>query len=442
MRSLTEDLGARGVQRLMVEGGGKVHTQFLTDNLVDELQLVVAPFFVGDSRATRFVSDGRFPWNPGRRATLADVRQIGDVVLLRYALSPRFRDRLTAWTAFTGQDQQVGVVHGDRELPGCRLRQTSARVVVGLGRQLDLLLARSTHPSGEPLRRQLGLRRRRVARGWAGRGPRRPVGRTPRRRARPRQVRAGGPAPSGGVGGHQMRQPRGGPADPPGSRSTRPTTDSVSRIGHPAPAQTVTSSANSSSVSRSSSAEAVMRVAPARSPGCSRVMSEQLRLDGYRGPVGGRAGEVGGGDLQQVCVPVVQDPVLRPRQQWREPAAHRAGAAAEVVDHPDGRSPGAARPRCSTRSRARAAASAGSRRASHALLTRMPSALIATPRPGPPRRRTSWSTSRASDSRRSRAARRSRPLSSASPSQARSAAASAAASSGATSSPGRIPAAP
>jgi len=90
MRSLSEDLGARGVQRLMVEGGGNVHTQFLTDNLVDELQLVVAPFFVGDSRATRFVSDGQFPWNPGRRATLAEVRQIGDVVLLRYALSSRF----------------------------------------------------------------------------------------------------------------------------------------------------------------------------------------------------------------------------------------------------------------------------------------------------------------------------------------------------------------
>jgi 5-amino-6-(5-phosphoribosylamino)uracil reductase len=91
MRRLTEDLGSRGVQRLMVEGGGKVHTQFLTDNLVDELQLVVAPFFVGDSRAPRFVRDGRFPWNPGRRATLAEVRQIGDVVLLRYALSPRFQ---------------------------------------------------------------------------------------------------------------------------------------------------------------------------------------------------------------------------------------------------------------------------------------------------------------------------------------------------------------
>jgi 5-amino-6-(5-phosphoribosylamino)uracil reductase len=91
MRRLSEDLGARGVERLMVEGGGTVHTQFLTDDLADELQLVVAPFFVGDSRATRFVGDGRFPWNPGRRATLADVRQIGDVVLLRYALSSRFQ---------------------------------------------------------------------------------------------------------------------------------------------------------------------------------------------------------------------------------------------------------------------------------------------------------------------------------------------------------------
>ena len=91
MRRISEDLGGRGVRRLMVEGGGKGHTQFLTHNLADELQLVVAPFFVGDSRAPRFVSDGRFPWNPDRHARLAEVRQIGDVVLLRYALSSRFQ---------------------------------------------------------------------------------------------------------------------------------------------------------------------------------------------------------------------------------------------------------------------------------------------------------------------------------------------------------------
>jgi 5-amino-6-(5-phosphoribosylamino)uracil reductase len=92
LRRVSEDLGERGVRRLMVEGGGSVHTQMLTEDLADELQLVVAPFFVGDSSACRFVGDGRYPWNPDRRATLVETRQIGDVVLLRYALSSRFRE--------------------------------------------------------------------------------------------------------------------------------------------------------------------------------------------------------------------------------------------------------------------------------------------------------------------------------------------------------------
>jgi 5-amino-6-(5-phosphoribosylamino)uracil reductase len=92
MSTLSSDLAARGVERLMVEGGGTVHTQFLTEDIVDELQLTVAPVFVGDSDAARFVRDGVFPWNPGRRAELVDVRKLGDVVLLRYALSSRFED--------------------------------------------------------------------------------------------------------------------------------------------------------------------------------------------------------------------------------------------------------------------------------------------------------------------------------------------------------------
>ena len=95
MRRLAEDLHARGVRRLMVEGGGTIHTQFLTEDVADELHLVVAPFFVGDSRARRFVDDGSFAFHPGRHAVLADVRRVGEVVLLRYALSDRFAsDRL------------------------------------------------------------------------------------------------------------------------------------------------------------------------------------------------------------------------------------------------------------------------------------------------------------------------------------------------------------
>ena len=86
MGDVVSDLACRGVRRLMVEGGGKVHTQFLTAGLADELQLVVAPFFVGDPRAHRFVGPGRFPWDADHRARLVEARPIGDVVLLRYDL--------------------------------------------------------------------------------------------------------------------------------------------------------------------------------------------------------------------------------------------------------------------------------------------------------------------------------------------------------------------
>lgn len=80
-------LETRGVERLMVEGGGRVLTEFLTAGAADELQLVIAPFFVGDATAPRFVHDGRFPWTKHHRATLAGVETIGNVVLHRYLLS-------------------------------------------------------------------------------------------------------------------------------------------------------------------------------------------------------------------------------------------------------------------------------------------------------------------------------------------------------------------
>jgi 5-amino-6-(5-phosphoribosylamino)uracil reductase len=82
--AVLEDLHERGVRRLMVEGGGRVHTEFLTAGLADELQLVVAPLLVGDPEAPRFAAAGRYP---SGRLRLAKTRQIGDCVLLNYQLS-------------------------------------------------------------------------------------------------------------------------------------------------------------------------------------------------------------------------------------------------------------------------------------------------------------------------------------------------------------------
>jgi 5-amino-6-(5-phosphoribosylamino)uracil reductase len=89
LATVLTDLAARGIRRLMVEGGQNTHTDFLAAGLADELQLVIAPFFVGDPDAPRFVGAAAFPWNSGHRMILAESRQIGDVILLRYLLTPR-----------------------------------------------------------------------------------------------------------------------------------------------------------------------------------------------------------------------------------------------------------------------------------------------------------------------------------------------------------------
>ncbi|MFI8488294.1 dihydrofolate reductase family protein [Streptomyces rubrogriseus] len=71
----------RGVRRLMVEGGGTVHTQLLQQELADELQLVLAPLLVGDPAAPRLFGPGAYQ---GGRLRLVETRRIEDVVLMRY----------------------------------------------------------------------------------------------------------------------------------------------------------------------------------------------------------------------------------------------------------------------------------------------------------------------------------------------------------------------
>ncbi len=89
--AVLEDLWRRGVRRLMVEGGGTIHTLFLEGDLADELHLAVAPVLVGQRDAPRFLHPARFPGGTGRRMRLIDTQQFGDTVLHRY--DPR------GWTA-------------------------------------------------------------------------------------------------------------------------------------------------------------------------------------------------------------------------------------------------------------------------------------------------------------------------------------------------------
>jgi 5-amino-6-(5-phosphoribosylamino)uracil reductase len=78
------DLAERGISQLMVEGGSTIHTQFLTAGLADEIHLAIAPIFVGQPDAPRFVGAGSFPNDLHHRMQLIEARPVGDVALLRY----------------------------------------------------------------------------------------------------------------------------------------------------------------------------------------------------------------------------------------------------------------------------------------------------------------------------------------------------------------------
>jgi 5-amino-6-(5-phosphoribosylamino)uracil reductase len=91
-------LAARGVRRLMVEGGGAIQSLFLTAGLVDEIQLALAPFFVGDAAAPRFappVPGAVFPQDAAHRMTLLGAQPLGDLVVLRYAARRADASRVT-----------------------------------------------------------------------------------------------------------------------------------------------------------------------------------------------------------------------------------------------------------------------------------------------------------------------------------------------------------
>jgi 5-amino-6-(5-phosphoribosylamino)uracil reductase len=98
MRAVAEDLYRRGVRRLLVEGGASVLRQFLDEGLADELQLAVAPLLVGHPDAPRLLGPVTGE-RPPRRVRLVTATPVGDVVVLRYALSERFTERLTGTPA-------------------------------------------------------------------------------------------------------------------------------------------------------------------------------------------------------------------------------------------------------------------------------------------------------------------------------------------------------
>ena len=77
----------------MIEGGSGLNTLFLSrEGLVDEVVLSIAPFFVGDAGAPRFVSPGRFPDTRDDPLELVAVEKVGTMAVVRYVRRGGIKD--------------------------------------------------------------------------------------------------------------------------------------------------------------------------------------------------------------------------------------------------------------------------------------------------------------------------------------------------------------
>ena len=85
-REIVSDLESRGVRSLFVEGGATTLTMFFLENLANEFRLAIAPFFVGEEGAPRFVRPGLFPFDKNSKMKLENVENLGGIAVLHYTL--------------------------------------------------------------------------------------------------------------------------------------------------------------------------------------------------------------------------------------------------------------------------------------------------------------------------------------------------------------------
>lgn len=79
-------LAERGVDKLMVEGGGTVNFQFLREGLVDEILVAVAPKIFGGVNAPTLVDGSGFSVDEAVDLKLLEVENLQGLLVLRYAV--------------------------------------------------------------------------------------------------------------------------------------------------------------------------------------------------------------------------------------------------------------------------------------------------------------------------------------------------------------------
>lgn len=81
---LCEYLKIRGIERLLVEGGGEVNMAFLREGFMDEIYVTISPVIIGGSNAPTPVDGEGFTSNHLPALKLIDHRHVGDEIFLHY----------------------------------------------------------------------------------------------------------------------------------------------------------------------------------------------------------------------------------------------------------------------------------------------------------------------------------------------------------------------
>ena len=77
-------LAARGIERLLVEGGGSVNAAFFESGHVDEIHLTLAPVIIGGRLSPTLCEGEGFPPPGFPRFELVDSQAVGDELFLHY----------------------------------------------------------------------------------------------------------------------------------------------------------------------------------------------------------------------------------------------------------------------------------------------------------------------------------------------------------------------
>ncbi|HAR41330.1 MAG TPA: hypothetical protein DCS07_01655 [Bdellovibrionales bacterium] len=84
---IVAELGRRGIRNLLVEGGGSVMWDFISQDLIEEINLTITPRILGGSSAPTLVDGKGFSPGEVRNFKLSSFKKLGDELYLVYLAS-------------------------------------------------------------------------------------------------------------------------------------------------------------------------------------------------------------------------------------------------------------------------------------------------------------------------------------------------------------------